>query len=476
MSRRLRARWLSAARLLLALAIAATSASADGPKGDAKPAADPNAPVSFAKQVLPILQRKCQGCHQPAKAKGKLVLTSYEGLKAGGDSGPGFEAGKPDDSLIVDNVSGPKPLMPPMGEPVSAEELALVKRWIAQGATDDTPPRAKDTIDADHPPFYQAPPVVTALAFAPDGESLAVSGYREVLIHKGDGSALLRRLVGQAERIESLTFSPDGKVLAAVGGSPGRFGEVQFWQAATGKLLVAHRSTYDTLYGGAFTPDGKKFAFGCADNSARVVSVEDGKQTLKIDHHADWVFGTTFSREGKHLITLGRDGALKLTEAGTGSFIDDIGKNYSELKVLARHPKEDQVAIGGDERVPRLYKIFRTQARDMNYTDFNLLRAFETQPGPIAAIAFSPDGGTLAVGGSGGEVRLYNVADGARKGTLKGHVGGIFAIAFRPDGKGVATGGFDGNVRLFDAADGRLVRSFVPVPVGGPPAVALETP
>lgn len=427
--------------------------------------ADPNAPVSFAKQVLPILQRKCQGCHQPAKAKGKLVLTSYDGLKTGGDSGAGFESGKPDESSIVENVSGSKPLMPPMGEPLTSAEVDLVRRWIAQGAKDDTPPRSKDAIDADHPPVYAAPPLITALAFSPDGQTLAISGYREVLIHKSDGSGLLKRLVGQAQRIESLTFSPDGKILAAVGGSPGRFGEVQFWDATSHKLSTAVRSTYDTLYGGAFTPDGKKFAFGCSDNSARVVEVKSGKETLRIDHHADWVFGTAFSLEGKHLITLGRDGALKLTEAATGSFIDDIGKNYGELKVLARSPKEDKVAIGGDERVPRLYKIFRTQARDMNYTDFNLLKAFEIQPGPISAIAFNPSGDTLAVGGSGGEVRLYDVNGGGRKQTLPGHKGGIFAVAFSPDGRKTATGGFDGQVRLFDTATGKPLASFVPVPV-----------
>ncbi len=454
---------LAVATLALALALACSTSWA----ADAKPADDPAAPVSFAKQVMPILQRKCQGCHQPAKAKGKLVLTSYEALKAGGESGAGFEAGKPGDSLLVENISGVKPLMPPSGTTMTPAEVATVTRWVAQGSGDDTPPLAKDAIDAAHPPVYAAAPLITALAFAPDGQTLAVTGYREVLIHKADGSGLVARLIGQAQRIESLTFSPDGTLLAAVGGSPGRFGEVQFWDAKTNALRSAIRSTYDTLYGGAFTPDGKRFAFGCADNSARVVEVAAGTESLKIDHHSDWVFSTAFSIDGKHLITLGRDGSIKLTEAGTGSFIDDIGKNYGELKVLARHPKANKVAIGGDERIPRLYQVFRTQTRDMNYTDFNLLKAFEIQPGPIAAIAIGPDGGTLAVGGSGGEVRLYNVADAARKATLKGHAGGIYALAFSPDGSRVATGGFDGNVRIFDAATGQQAASFVPVPVEG---------
>ena len=450
------------------LAPFALFAALTGPAvGDDKAASptSPDAPVSFHRQVLPILQRKCQGCHQPAKAGGKLVLTSFEALMRGGTSGPPFEPGKPGEGSLLENVAGKPPAMPPNAPPLGEGEVATLARWIEQGAKDDTPPTAKDTIDADHPPIYEAPPVITALAFAPDGQGLAISGYRETLIHKADGSGLERRLVGQAQRIEGLAFSPDGTTLAAVGGSPGRFGEVQFWDPKAGKLKGALRSTYDTLYGGAFTPDGSRFAFGCADNSARVVEVKDVREILKVDSHSDWVFGTAYSKEGKHLITLGRDGALKLIEAATGSFVDDIGKNYGELKVLARNPKDDTVAIGGDEKVPRLYKVFRTQARDPSYTDFNLLRAFETQPGPISALAFAPDGSTLAVGGSGGAARLYRVADGSKVATLPGHQGGIYALAYAPNGSKVATGGFDGTVRVFAVADGKLVASFVPVPI-----------
>ena len=457
--------------VILASALAFASADPVHPTfaDDSKKAAEagPKTPVSFHRQVMPILQRKCQGCHQPAKSSGKLDLTSFDALKKGGLAGPAFETGKPAESVLIENVDGKKPVMPPNGPPLSADEIAQISQWIGQGAKDDTPPTARDSINADHPPIYNAPPLITALAFAPDGKTLAVSGYREVLIQKADGSGLVKRLVGQAQRIEGLTFSPDGATLACVGGSPGRFGEVQFWETKTYRLKTATRSTYDTLYGGAFNPDGKRFAFGCADNSARVIEVKDGKETLKIDPHSDWVFSTAFSIDGKHLITLGREGAIKLTEAATGSFIDDIGKNYGELKVLTRHPKENQLAIGGDERIPRLYQIFRTKARDMNYTDFNLLKSFEVQPGPISALAFSPNGALLAVGGAGGEVRVYSTTDASRKLTLPGHSGGIYAIAFSPDGKTVATGGFDGKVRLFSSTDGKRLVEFVPVPISG---------
>jgi WD40 repeat protein len=104
--------------------------------------------------------------------------------------------------------------------------------------------------------------------------------------------------------------------------------------------------------------------------------------------------------------------------------------------------------------------------------DHNLIRAFERQPGPITALAFSPDGTKIVVGSEGSEVRVYNVADGARVATLKGLHGATFAVAFHPNGKQLATGGFDGQVRLFDAATGALVKAFVPVPIQAQVAAA----
>src|ERR1700687_5751018 len=99
----------------------------------------PTGPVSFYRQVRPVLQRNCTGCHQPAKAGGKLVLTTYAATKAGGEQGVGFEPEKPDDSLLIEFISGEKPAMPKNAPPLSKDQVALIGRWIAEGAKDDTP-------------------------------------------------------------------------------------------------------------------------------------------------------------------------------------------------------------------------------------------------------------------------------------------------------------------------------------------------
>lgn len=429
-------------------------------------------PVSFHNDIHPILQRKCQGCHQPAKPNGKLVLTTFEFLMKGGEGGAVVEPGKPDESTLVEQITGNPPAMPKNAPPLSAKEIELVKRWIAEGAKDDTPPAAKDPIDQDHPPVYKAPPVISAIAYSPDGSTLAVNGYREVLLHTSDGSsgsAPVARLVGLSHRIESLAYAPDGKTLAAVGGRPAVFGEVQLWDTEKNKLKHSEMLAYDVLYGANFSPDGKLLATGCADKSSRIVDAETGKQKVRIDQHDDWCFGAAWSLDGRHIVTPGRDRHLKLMESASGSFLDNItsitpGVLGGPLYFVARHPTKNEFLTGGDDGVPKLYQMLRTKGRQIG-DDFNLLRNYEKLPGRLTCGAFSKDGSKLVVGGLGGEARVYQFDDGKLVAKLAGHKGGVFAVAFHPNGSQVATGGFDGQVRLFDTASGQLIRGFVPVPI-----------
>jgi WD40 repeat protein len=439
---------------------------------------DPKEPenISFYKDIRPIFVQNCQGCHQPAKAEGGLLMTAHaELLKKGESDEPGVMPGNPAKSLIYQMIvpEDGKPARMPRGkEPLSAVEVKLIKRWIAEGAKDDSPV-SEVLIDAEHPPTYDLPPVVTALAYSADSKHLAVSGYHEILIHQAEGLGIESRLVGLSERIQALAFSPDGKWLAASGGAPGRFGEVQIWDFAKKRLKLSIAVTFDTVYGASWSPDGTKIAFGCGDKSVRAIEAATGKQILYQGGHDDWVLGTVFSKDGSHLVSISRDRSMKLTEVATERLVDNItsitpGALKGGLLAVDRHPTKDELLIGGADGTPKLYQMYRTKPRKIG-DDFNFIRAFAPLPGRVFAAKFNKDGSLVIVGSSNdgtGEARIYQTADSKLVAKLEGVSGPVYAVAFRPDDAEVATAGFDGMVRLNDAKTGKLIREFVPVPLG----------
>ncbi len=90
-----------------------------------------NPTAFYARDVQPILDAKCVICHG---SLGGLALTSYDGLIAGGDSGPGVTSGDVAGSLLVKRIDGTIPPLMPVGVPLSDQEIELIKTWIGEGA------------------------------------------------------------------------------------------------------------------------------------------------------------------------------------------------------------------------------------------------------------------------------------------------------------------------------------------------------
>ncbi len=475
-------------------------------------------PVSYSRDVRPLLAAACFGCHQGAKTSGGYVMTDFRSFVAGGDSGQAaIEPGEPESSYLIEMITpvDGDAAMPPDASPLADENIELVRRWIAGGAiNDETLDRVNYSLA--NPPRYSRQPYVTSLDFSPDGQWLAVSGFHEVILlaalpdtspespESADSHESPNRLIGMSARIESIRFSPDGSRLAVGGGNPAEFGEVQVWNVASRELELSKIVSHDTVTGLDWSPDGRLVSFGCKDNSVRAIDSTTGEQVLFQGAHEDWVRDTVFSVDGSRLVSVGRDMSCKLTEIATGRFIDNLtsitpGVLKGGIASVARHPVRDEIVIGGADGVTRVYRMDRITKRVIG-DDANLVRLFPALPGRIQSVVVSRDGKRIAVASSldghgvvevfsyefdptvseelkailaklpeswtdeeRKQVNAYNTADVRRISSTPIDDSGIYSVAFAPDGEHLACGGTDGAVRIVETETGKIVAERNPV-------------
>ena len=130
--------------------------------------------IVFSTQIQPILTRNCQGCHQGGAAPADLQLDSAAGVLKGSVSGKVFVPGNSSESLIYHRITGKDGVvMPPTGRTLAEPEIALIKKWIDEGAKMDAAALAAGTAKPKHwayvKPTRPALPAVKDAAWARNG-------------------------------------------------------------------------------------------------------------------------------------------------------------------------------------------------------------------------------------------------------------------------------------------------------------------
>ncbi|HWB09485.1 MAG TPA: c-type cytochrome domain-containing protein [Pirellulales bacterium] len=427
----------------------------------------PAGAVSFSKDIAPILLKNCQACHGASDAKGGFQLGSYTALMKPGDSASAsITPGKPDDSevlrLIASQDKGER--MPKDGDPLPADKIALVRKWIEEGAkydaNDPNATLASIVPKEPRPPAPQAYPrtiPVTSLAFRPDGQELAVGGYYEITIWNPATGALVRRIGNVDQRTFALAYNKDGTVLAAASGTPGISGEVALFDPNQGTVVKVLGNMPDNALDVQFNPAGDKLAACSADRSIRIYNVASGAQEKIIEDHADWVMGIAWSPDGTKLASASRDKTAKVFDAVKGESLATFPGHQETVYGVSFSADGAQVFTGGGNKVIHVW----------NPNDGNKIADIGGFGGEVFKLLVRND--MLFSCSADKTARQHKTADRSQVRVFSGHTDWVFSLAHNEATQRLATGSFDGEVRVWNLADGAQVAAFKAAP-GFPPA------
>jgi WD40 repeat protein len=433
---------------------------------------DRKSPVVYEKDIEPIFVNKCSFCHSGNVKEAKFDLSSFDSLMKGGKHGKPIMPGKSAESLLIKSAGKTeRPFMPPKGEePLSPQELALIKLWIDQGAKPPTGVREKTKIVVGVPPLSVHP--VRAVAVAPDKSAIAVGRGNQIHVFDATGKYLrsltdpnLKAQDGKPVQaahlslVESLAYSKDGKSLAS-----GSYTEVKLWDAATGTPKHSIAGFAASVVSLSFSPDGKLLATGggapTEDGEIKILDVATGKVVTDIKSgHSDTVFGVSFSPDGKHLATCGADKFVKVWEMPAGKFVKSFEGHTHHVLDVGWSADGKLMASAGADNVVKVW----------DYEKGEQVRTINAHQKQITRLAFVGTTDQFATCSGDTTVKFFNITQGGNTKNFNGGSDFLYALGVSADGSVLVTGGEDGQARMFNGNNpGQAPKVLLPPGVEAP--------
>jgi WD40 repeat protein len=290
---------------------------------------------------------------------------------------------------------------------------------------------------------------VYSIAFSPDGKIIASRGSDKIQLWDTNTYELLTVLNGDGLFEGDIAFSPNGKIIAG-----GKNKKVRLWNAKTGKTLKTfdgHQKLIKTI---AFSPDGKILASGSLDQTIRLWNIRKGKLLHILENDRIGQISPTedmdFSPDGSILATahLGNT-AILFWDPNTGEFLQELETGFpATVFSFSFSADGDTLACGGWGGL----QLWNAKTAELLHNIIELPEDIIGRLGFfVQNVALSHNKKIVACTQSGFIVELWDATTTAKEPIqiLEGHEGKVTSVAFSPNGSTLASGDSNGEVRLW---------------------------
>ncbi|MDZ8050906.1 MAG: protein kinase domain-containing protein [Aulosira sp. ZfuVER01] len=282
---------------------------------------------------------------------------------------------------------------------------------------------------------------VNSVAFAADGVTLASgSDDNTIKLWNLGTQKEIRTLKGHSQWIWTVAFSPDGKTLAS--GSADK--TIKLWNVSTGKEIRTLKEHTDGITAIAFSPDGKTLASASLDKKIKLWNLSTGKVSRTLTGNSQAVSAIAFSPDGITLASGSWDKKIKLWNVATGKEIRTFVGHSQLILSVAFSPDGMTLASGSKDKTIKLWNMVTGET----------IRTLKGHTDKVNSVAYLPKVGasktlsstTLVSGSSDNTIKLWDTITGKEIRTLKRDSGYIYSVATSPDGKTIASGGSAENI------------------------------
>ena len=367
--------------------------------------------VTYNDHVLPIFRNACLNCHNPDKKKAGLDLSTYPAALQSSDSGNVLKSGDPGGSLLLKTVKHTDDLkMPPKGDKLSDQDIAIIEKWIAgqllETATGKAVVSAANKVQAavvsltrpDGPPPMpgelplepvvrtRVPNALTALAASPWAPLVAIGGQKQIALYNTDTLDLLGVLPFPEGFPAIIKFSRNGQLLMTGGGLGGKSGTVALWDIKTGDRIGVVGNEVDQVLAADLSADQQFVALGGPGKLVKIYATKDGSLVTSIKKHTEWITAIAYSPDGRFLATADRNGGIQIWEGPTGKEYNTLPGTKGAVTGLAF--MTGVLASSSEDGKVTLWDV--KEAKE--------IRSWAAHAGGAAWVDFSPDGRLVSCG------------------------------------------------------------------------------